>query len=760
MSIIQSYVASAVIANINNTSEKLNNSILSLASGTKSNPSVADLSVGTILNNNSSTLTTANVNAGQGKSLLETAKGGLDNILDLLQDVKDLSVQAQDTSLTTNQRANLNIEAQTLITEINRLANNTSFNNKNLLDGTISGTASLTSTTGQATENYTLLDTTQYSFSGTVASGELTTSSTFAAVTSANTGKTASSATLDFTAGTGTTDITTAIINVNGEDISFSASGASEAAREIAAATAFVAAARASTDADVRSLIFLDNLDGTVTVTSADLGTGADGLTLNLTNDGGGIQDDGVTFGGDSIDTTGGGATGGAEDFDSVTTKLTTGANRAPTSTTVDEGLQGQLTNFTAALDTTDTYNEVTFTTDINGVTYTSQAVQLFGTGGFNGKGNTIKLGQVITFSNTDGPTDSGGEYTDNGFSLTVGSTDITISGGTQTAFETDLTNTAAGFETQLTDNRINQSRDVVLAVDNDTGGDFDVAAVSSNNTFAGIESFDAIGTNTRGDIAFVGDQFGDDGRVGDVGSFSFTSATNTLSVTINGETFTSDISDNTADTGGLVDGAGSYNSTTQQLTVGAGTIIVFHSAATNDGRQLRIDLSNLTDTTVELNGTTAQTTFTDDLDTLFGVSNNPSLSFQVGTNSTDTIGVALDSAKTTDIFKDDAGATQTIDISTTTGATEAQEVLDNAINTTLGIISTAQSKITSFASAISTNNIMITNFDSASSALLNTDYALESTLFAQYTLQLNSAVSVLAQDSKRLQSLLQLLSF
>lgn len=743
MSIIQSYVASAVISSINNTTEKLNTSVLNLAGGTKTNAGVADLAVGTILRNNSSTLLQANVNAGQGKSLLETAKGGLDQVLDLLQSLKDLSVQAQDTSLTDNQRANLNIEAQNLITEIDRLANNTSFNNKNLLDGTISGTETLTSSTEQATENYTLLDTSQYSLSGTVASGELATSGTFAAVTSTNIGATAGTGTITFTDVSVTGDGT---FTIGGGTVNF---GDGTSDKESLAAD-FVANARASTNADVRSFVYTDNGDGTVTVTSADLGTGANLIDFQITDDSGG-EITGVTFGTTNV-------ISGAVD---ITDDGTAGTTRAdPTSATVDENLQGQLTNFTASLDTTDTYNEVTFTVEANGNTYTSQAVQLFGTGGFNGKGNTIKQDQVITFYNTSGPTDGSGVYTDNGFSLTVGSSDITISGGTQTAFETDLTNTAAGFETQLTDNRINQSRDVVLEVDNDTGGDFDVAAVSSNNTFAGIESFDSVGTNERKDIAFVGDQFGDDGRIGDIGSFSFTSATNTLSVTINGETFTSDLSDNTANTGGIVDGAGSYNSTTQQLTVGAGTTIVFHSDTTNDGRQLRIDLSNLTDTTIELDGATNQGVVTDDLDTLFGVSSNPSLSFQTGTSGTDTIGVSLGSIKTSDIFTDDSGATQTIDISTTTGATEAQEVLDNAINSVLSEISTAQSGITSFSSAITTNNVMITNFDSASSALLDTDYALESTLYAQYTLQINSAVSVLAQEGKRLQNLLQLLSF
>ncbi|MCE3232272.1 MAG: fliC [Rickettsiaceae bacterium] len=745
MSSIQSVISNAIIANLINSSQELNASVLNLASGIRYNASVADFSVGTLLKSSASTLGIANINAGQGKSLLQTAQGGLDQILELLQEQKDLAVQAQDDSLTDNELAVLNSSFQSLTTEINRIATTTKFNNKTLLDGTISGTTTLSTTTGQATENYTLLSTSDYSFSGTVAAGELATASTFAIKTSTSTGKTAGSATLTFATAGVTGDAT---ITIGGQALTFG-DGAADATE---LATAFVTAAEISTNNTIRSFIYTDNGDGTVTVTSADLGTDMNATNFNLTNDSGGDVT-AATFGSDSI-------IGADKNFGNAGNTL--GTNRAPTSDTLDAGLEGQFSNFTATLDTSGTQNSVVFTVDLNGQTYTSQAVTLFGGSGsgFNGKGNTIKNGQFITFYNADGPTDDNGEYTDNGFTLKIGASDITIAGGTQDAFETDLTNTASGFLDQLEDNRLNQSRSIILSETNPSGGDFTISTVEVGSTFYGIEGFDAIGTNAKGDINFVGDGFGDSGNIGSIGEFSFNAATNTITVTIGDEVYSADISDNTANTGGIVDGAGEYNSTTKTLTAGAGTVIVFHSASTDDGRQLRIDLSNITDTSIDLSSSTGQARFTDDLNALFGVDDNRALSFQVGDTSSNTIGVSIGSAKTTDIYLDDAGTSKTLDISATGDAAAAEDILDNAINTVIALSATANAGITSFTSAITNNNVSIQNYSAASSLLLNTDYALESSLYAQAALKVNSGIAVLAQEQSRLQNLLKLLSF
>lgn len=761
MASINSVISHSVIANLLRASGDMNTSILNLSGGLKTNASVADFSVGSLLSSQSSTLAIANINAGQGKSLAATAKGALDEILSLLEAQQALATQAADDSLTDNERAILNQEFQDITAEINRIATTTEFNNKALLDGTASGVADMTTATGQAVENYTLLTTADFTMSGTTAAGNLTTSSVFAPIATNSVGTVAGSATLSFVGAIGGV-VTNAIVSITGGSngtITFSS-----AATAAAAATAFVAAAEASTNAAVRGFTYKDNGDGTVLVKTADLGDSLNGYTFALTNRGTNITANTVTFGGvtGNIDTVGAGT---ALSLTTAVTK-TLGDVRtvAAASITLDANLQGQLTDFAATLDTSGTQNTAIFTTEINGKTYTSQAVTLFGTGGYNSKGNTIKLGQVITFYNADGATDSDGDFTDNAFSLTVGGTDITVSGGTQDATSTALSTIAAGFETQLAVNHINQSRSVVLPVTNAIGGDFTISA-ADDTLFEGILGFDAVGTNAKGDINFIGDIFGTDGNNSTISPFSFDTTTHILSTTINGEVYSADLSTNAATlsaitTEGLATGTGgSFNSTTNVLTVGSvNTAIVLHSASTTDGRQLRIDLSNVAAGDINMGTAAAVTTFTTDLNTVFGITNNPSLSFQVGVDSSNTIGLSISNSQTTALYKDDAGAGKTLDISTAAGAAQATDVLENAVNNTLSRISTVTSAITSFTSAIVTNNVMINNFDAASSSLLYTDYATETTLLAQATLRYNAAISVLVQGQATAQNILRLL--
>lgn len=754
MSSINSATSLAVLANLITSSENIHASVLNLSGGVKTNAGVADLAVGSVLSYQSSAITTANINAGQGKSLVKTAKSALEQIVTLLQNQKSLATQALDDSLTDNDRANLNLQFQANVTEINRIATTTQFNNKTLLDGSISGTADLTTATGQAVENYTLLTTADFSLSGTTAAGNLTTSSVFSPVATNSVGTVAGTATLAFAiSGTLTSNAT---LTVGGTILSFG-NGATTATE---LATAFVAAAEASTDTNVRSFTYLAS-GANVIVTAADKGTAANGIAFRLTGTGGGFVST-ATFGADDI------TAGGADETITSATTKTLGAVRtvAADEITLDANLQGKLTNFTATLDASGTQNAVTFTADINGKTYTSQAVTLFGTGGYNSKGNTIKTAQAITFYNSAGETDGDGDFTDNAFTLTVGGSDVTVSGADADAFQTSLTTIAAGFETQLDGNHINQSRSLVLPVNNATGGDFTIAA-ADDTLFEGIKGFDAVGTNAKGDINFVGDIFGTDGNNSTIGPFSFVLATHKLSTTINGEVYTANLATNAASlaaitTEGLATGTGgSFNSSTNVLTVGStGTAIVFHSASTTDGKQLRLDLSNVTAGEINLGTAAAAEIFTDDLDTLFGVSGNPSLSFQISSDATNTIDVALNSAETSALYKDDAGASHTLDISTTAGATEASDILDNAINTAISLISDASASISSFTSAIVTNNVMINNFDAASSVLLDTDYAAEATSYAESTLRYNAGVSVLTQEQTRLQVLLKLLSF
>ena len=77
-------------------------------------------------------------NAQDGISLIQTAEGALNETHDILQRMRELSVQAANDTLTASDRQNIQQEIDQLIVEIDRIGNTTEFNTKKLLDGTSS----------------------------------------------------------------------------------------------------------------------------------------------------------------------------------------------------------------------------------------------------------------------------------------------------------------------------------------------------------------------------------------------------------------------------------------------------------------------------------------------------------------------------------------------------------------------------------------------------------------------------------------------
>ena len=77
-------------------------------------------------------------NANDGISLVQTAEGGFNTITNIVQRLRELSVQSASDTNTSADRATLRTEAEQLIAEINRIGNTTEFNTKTLLNGTFS----------------------------------------------------------------------------------------------------------------------------------------------------------------------------------------------------------------------------------------------------------------------------------------------------------------------------------------------------------------------------------------------------------------------------------------------------------------------------------------------------------------------------------------------------------------------------------------------------------------------------------------------
>ena len=75
-------------------------------------------------------------NANDGVSALQTADGSLNEVSNLLQRARELAVQSANDSNSTSDRTSLNSEVSSILSELDRLASTTQFNNRNLLDGT------------------------------------------------------------------------------------------------------------------------------------------------------------------------------------------------------------------------------------------------------------------------------------------------------------------------------------------------------------------------------------------------------------------------------------------------------------------------------------------------------------------------------------------------------------------------------------------------------------------------------------------------
>ena len=78
-------------------------------------------------------------NANDGISLAQTAEGALGEVTNNLQRIRELAVQASNATNTAADRTALQNEVSALVSEIDRVAQQTTFNGTKLLDGGFSG---------------------------------------------------------------------------------------------------------------------------------------------------------------------------------------------------------------------------------------------------------------------------------------------------------------------------------------------------------------------------------------------------------------------------------------------------------------------------------------------------------------------------------------------------------------------------------------------------------------------------------------------
>ncbi len=79
-------------------------------------------------------------NVSNAQNVLSVAEGGYQNIMDILQTMKEKATQAADGTLSSTQRSALNDQVSALMTEIGDIVSETTFNGSALIDGTYSST--------------------------------------------------------------------------------------------------------------------------------------------------------------------------------------------------------------------------------------------------------------------------------------------------------------------------------------------------------------------------------------------------------------------------------------------------------------------------------------------------------------------------------------------------------------------------------------------------------------------------------------------
>lgn len=130
--------------NLNSTQSSLSTSLQRLSSGLRINSArddAAGLAISERFSSQIRGLSQAARNANDGISLAQTAEGALKEVSNNLQRIRELAVQSANASNSASDRAALQTEVAQLISEVDRVAQQTTFNGSKLLDGTFSNKA-------------------------------------------------------------------------------------------------------------------------------------------------------------------------------------------------------------------------------------------------------------------------------------------------------------------------------------------------------------------------------------------------------------------------------------------------------------------------------------------------------------------------------------------------------------------------------------------------------------------------------------------
>jgi len=722
--IISNTAAMNAQANLEKANVESQSSIARLSSGNRiasASDDVAGLAVGTILKTNVSTLRAAFSNASQAQSLLGVADGALAGVGDILQRQKALASQATSGSLTDTARSFLNQEFQNLKSQVESISMNTNFNGIKLIDGSLFASNHL--------DSNTKLDATR-------ASGD------FKITTALVDGENAviNGITFNFL-----DDITTATPELN-IDTTNNTTAANQA-DALMAAINNVLNYQGSNATVLSAKAALSKLEyshtaatDTITLKARAAGTVGNSIQVNGTYATGQL-----TLNGTDMTTTVAAniSAGGIVAVDGGLNAGTFASSGTAYNGTAKVIAQGSVSDsILRALNTTSAAN--------TGVNLSNVSNNADFTGKIQGFKADFVANGLVNLSVKVGD-----------FTYVARNVNSNYSANTKVT----LASTEAGggsFDVQFAANS------GVSSVTNQT--DADLVATRMNKAFENIVAFqkreitnyNAAGTvyptgstTASGDLAgskfwLIASDFNDvQVEKVNVTAPVLGGSRAVIHNKINGETFRSGYdADGSVLSGGIGTSITNSSGTSGVISFVSDSnpknVLVFQYASSTD-----LSLTN----DAEANG--AQKA----LERAFGINTGATgVNFQVGTTSSDSIGVQIQSTRADDIYKDANNVSANVDISTQENAINAGLVLDNAINAVTAIranIGALQSRF-----KYASNNIQsaIQNQDAARGTFLDTDISAESTNYAQSQVRVQASISVLAQANQLSQSLLKLI--
>jgi len=729
--------------NLSKSQNTLSTSLQRLSSGLRIN-SAKDDAAGLAISNRMTSqikgLTQAVRNSNDGISLAQTAEGALSQSGDILQRIRELSVQSANSTNSASDRKALQSEVNQLVSELDRIANTTSFNGLKLLDGSFAAQTfqvgananqTINVNVGAATTDRLGINKTNTDNESTGIAAATSDGKTYVTIAS-DTGVGATAAAIMTAA---RKDQVLTAVNQDGEESRLTLASAS------IDTNAEVATALGGTASYSSNSVTLDFSTLAAKITAADTdGSGDNGLSFT------------VDIGGQNLSMTIAGfdmANGSLAE--QVANKLSADTDFATSKAQVTvDGDKVTITTGTAS--TVDSSIQLNAFTTV-GAEFTATGTAKFDDGTLTSGTNVVGV-KTGAFSVNIDPTKftgfaAGDTLTSVSSSIDAGDGSLFSTAGTvNAAFSKGLTDATAGNNVAAQTLTINGQTVSTIDIAKDASAKDIAAAVNAVANSTGVEAT-ARTEATLGNVSTAG----------------------VISFNLNGQ----DVSANISDVSDLTNLADAINSQTSKTGVVAKLNVLkdgieliaddgsdisiqsFNNSATTDTQATTMTVQGSTGLAVQLKDSNSTT----DVDSTVVGGNVEFKStggyFSVSSSIDETAG-SLFSGKADELKAGEMKTVQSIDISTVEGATAALDIIDGALSQVDTIRADLGAVQNRFESTVSNLTTSTENLSAARSRIQDADFAVETSELTKAQILQQAGTAMLAQAKSLPQQVLSLL--